>query len=391
MLRNSTFTRRRERGEKHSTCFMSIINGALILWMLMWSLRNNFSLGSYNSCLDCGKLLRKQQQPKQQTLSRQKRDLTSDEKELRLKLDVRIHVKKVNGSYVPLNDDFNVILDQEHSHLKPWIFDKEPSVDSDYGPDNAFESYFDDVMDPNSDGNQISGISQERDEGKVSAGDNRLFPHVIPWQYFITDIQVSLICPCTAINARFLLASQTCLRELFPQRLVGLYVLKHLPTPQYLAKFGPVEEHLQVKDVIYHQGYRRSQTEGDVLLPLTGKTLVQVFWSQGEAPKADPIVQATTIRSMRAFPPCRRLFSSQRVFTRNRMCSIMKASANCQDHVSGGALSVFDQDTRRHSLVGIFSFGGTTCNTLEPQVFSSIEMFMDWIVMNIQSGECANL
>ncbi|TRY78585.1 hypothetical protein TCAL_04998 [Tigriopus californicus] len=341
MLRNSTFTRRRERGEKHSTCFMSIINGALILWMLMWSLRNNFSLGSYNSCLDCGKLLRKQQQPKQQTLSRQKRDLTSDEKELRLKLDVRIHVKKVNGSYVPLNDDFNVILDQEHSHLKPWIFDKEPSVDSDYGPDNAFESYFDDVMDPNSDGNQISGISQERDEGKVSAGDNRLFPHVIPWQYFITDIQVSLICPCTAINARFLLASQTCLRELFPQRLVGLYVLKHLPTPQYLAKFGPVEEHLQVKDVIYHQGYRRSQTEGvtndlalilarhpvlssngsvpiclplikDVLLPLTGKTLVQVFWSQGEAPKADPIVQATTIRSMRAFPPCRRLFSSQR-------------------------------------------------------------------------------
>lgn len=75
-----------------------------------------------------------------------------------------------------------------------------------------------------------------RDEAKVSAGDNRIFRQIIPWQYFITDTQVSLVCPCTAINARFLLASQTCLRELFPQRLVGLYVLKHLPTPQYLVR-----------------------------------------------------------------------------------------------------------------------------------------------------------
>lgn len=73
------------------------------------------------------------------------------------------------------------------------------------------------------------------------------------------------------------------------------------------------------------------------------------------------------------------------------MCSIMRTSTNCKDHVSGGALSVYDQDTRRHTLVGIFSFGGTTCNTMEPQIFTSIEMFMDWIVMNIQSGECANL
>lgn len=130
---------------------MSNINGALILWMLMWSLRNNFSLGSYNSCLDCGKVLRKQQQ---QTRSRQKRDLNSGEKELRLRLDVRIHVKKVNGSYVPLDEDFNVALDREHSLLRPWTLGKEQTLDPDFGPDDAFESYFDEVMEPKPDENQ---------------------------------------------------------------------------------------------------------------------------------------------------------------------------------------------------------------------------------------------